>query len=394
MKQPPLSTASDLTLAPHVCLVLPNVYPVLANKGTLKFVGGAELQHSIAAHLWRRMGCKVSVVTLDHGQAESELIDGIRILKAHTPSGGLPILRFVHPRLTGVWAALKRADADIYYQPCAGYLTGVVAEFCHLHKKKSVFAGASDTDFNPAQVRLRYARDRWLYRHGLARVDAIVAQTERQKRLCHEHVGRESLVIPNAYDPPYPPPTSRREYVLWVGGIREVKRPDRFLEIARALPELRFRMIGGPVGSDHAAHAYYEAIKSAASDIANLEFLGFIPYAETEPHFDHASVFVNTSDVEGFPNTFVQAWARGLPTISFFDPALRESGVYCKVSSIAEAVDAVISLSQPSPERDAMSARCREYQHLYHSTDSIRPLYAQLFSSLMNAQTPTARKTT
>jgi glycosyltransferase involved in cell wall biosynthesis len=378
-----------MTTLPHICLVLPNIYPVLANRGGLKFVGGAELRHSIAARLWVRMGYRVSVVCLDHEQPEGEMIDGIRIIKAHTPDGGLPMLRFIYPRLIGMWCALKRADADIYYQPCAGYLTGVVAEFCRKHGKKSIFAGASDTDFTPDKLRIQYARDRWLYLRGLRNVDAITVQTERQRALCLERLGRNADLIPNAYDAPYALPDSRREYVLWVGGIRSVKRPDRFLEIARALPHVRFRMIGGPVGHDDDARVYYERIKAEAAGISNLEFLGFIPYAETEPHFDHASVFVNTSDVEGFPNTFLQAWARGVPTVSFFDPVLREEGIYRQVQRVEGAVEAVASLAKPSSERDALSARCRTYQQQYHSTESILPRYAQLFSRLTGMEATT-----
>lgn len=368
---------------PRLCLVLPNIYPVLANQGGLKFAGGAELRHSIAARLWAGMGYRVSVITLDHGQPEGEIIDGITVLKAHTPNGGLPVLRFLHPRLNGVWRALKRADADIYYQPCAGYLTGVVAAFCRRHGRKSVFAGASDTDFIPDKLRIQYARDRWLYLRGLRNVDAITVQTERQRMLCLERLGHHADLIPNAYDAPYALPESKREYVLWVGGIRPVKRPDRFLEIARALPHIRFRMIGGPVGQDSDAQTYFERIKTEAASIPNLEFLGFVPYADTEPHFDHASVFVNTSDVEGFPNTFLQAWARGIPTVSFFDPVLRENGIYRQVADTREAVEAVAALVKPSPERDALSAACRAYQQRYHSTASIMPLYQQLFARLL-----------
>jgi glycosyltransferase involved in cell wall biosynthesis len=50
----------------------------------------------------------------------------------------------------------------------------------------------------------------------------------------------------------------------------------------------------------------------------NLVWLGRLPFDETLRWFDQAAFFINTSfhDVEGFPNTFIQAWLRGVPVIT------------------------------------------------------------------------------
>lgn len=367
---------------PSVCFVLPNMYAVLSGAPGVKFVGGAELQHSIAAKALARAGYPVSVVCLDHGQPDGEVIDGVRVYKSHRPRGGVPVLRFFYPRLTSTWQAMRRADADIYYQPCAAYLTGVVAAFCRGHDRKAVFAGASDTDFMFDRLRLRSLRDKVMYRWGLRHADAIVVQTFRQQRLCAEGLGREAALIPNGYAQPGVPVANRREYVLWVGSIRQVKRPERFLEIARQLPQIKFRMIGGPIADADDGGAYYEGIKAEAARIPNLEFLGFLPYAETEPHFDHATVFVNTSDVEGFPNTFLQAWARGVPTVSWFDPDLTEVDVFRKVGDIPQSVAAIDRLMADQAEWRGYSARCRDYFRRHHDIETIVRRYAELFDRL------------
>jgi hypothetical protein len=49
-------------------------------------------------------------------------------------------------------------------------------------------------------------------------------------------------------------------------------------------------------------------------------FLGFQPFHTTEEYFNKCKIFINTSEYEGFPNTFLQAWSRGIPVISYFDP--------------------------------------------------------------------------
>ncbi len=48
--------------------------------------------------------------------------------------------------------------------------------------------------------------------------------------------------------------------------------------------------------------------------------LGAVRYADSGALFDRAKIFLNTSSIEGFPNTFLQAWIRGVPVVSFFDP--------------------------------------------------------------------------
>jgi len=47
--------------------------------------------------------------------------------------------------------------------------------------------------------------------------------------------------------------------------------------------------------------------------------MGKLPFEETLKIFDGATLFVNTSksESEGFPNTYIQAWLRGVPVISF-----------------------------------------------------------------------------
>ena len=92
--------------------------------------------------------------------------------------------------------------------------------------------------------------------------------------------------------------------VLWVATIRPLKQAELFLELARSIPEIKFQMIGGSALGEE---QYFTSIKEAACRIPNLDFLGFIPRDRIEPYFAKASILVNASTTEGFPNTFLEA---------------------------------------------------------------------------------------
>ncbi|MYM26305.1 glycosyltransferase, partial [Duganella sp. FT135W] len=310
---------------PHICFVAPILYPVLVNDPATLVVGGAEVQQCFLARALCAAGYRVSVVTGDFGQPDEVMVDGIRVIKIRRSrfNLNLPVLRYLHPRLTSIWAALRRADADIYYQRCAAAASGVVVAFARWHGRRAVFAAASDIDLVPGPANSNKSwRDRQLFGYGLRRADAVLVQNPLQLRLLADWTGRRGTLVPSCYALPAPAPAPEvqppPQVVLWAGMMRVAKRPELVLELAARLPQLQFRMLGGPSlsgGSDDC----YAAIQERARALPNVEFVGFVPYAQADRHFDEAAVFLNTSLIEGFPNTFLQAWARAVPTVSFFD---------------------------------------------------------------------------
>jgi glycosyltransferase involved in cell wall biosynthesis len=299
---------------PHICFVAPAIFPVFSGDRSIELVGGAEVQQSVLARTFARAGYRVSIVTRDFGQPDGIEIDGVRIYRAHSEKGGIPGLRFFYPRATRLWKAMQRADADIYYQSCSGMLTGLVGQFCRSNRRHFVFVAASDADFYRDLPLVRYRRDQWLYRRGIRMADILILQNEAQMKDCQALFARSGTIVPSCHECL---PGSRRDpkgYVLWVANMRRLKRPELFIEIARRLPYLKFRMVGGP--SDR--ELYQEMAKLAAT-LPNIEFCGYVPFSEMHEQFNGARVLVNTSEFEGFPVTFMQAWACGIPVVSFFD---------------------------------------------------------------------------
>lgn len=303
----------------NICFVGFETLAVLSRDHNRHNVGGEQVQHALLARAFARRGHRVSVVCLDYGQPDPLQIDGVTVHKSFKWSDGVPVLRFVHPRLTGIWSALARADADVYYTSCAGMLVGVVAAFARQHGRRTCFRIAHDTDCDPSKLLIPNRRDKWIYEYGLRRMDTILAQSEQQRQALMKNYGCESVVAGMLVEPQQRDlPLAERDIdVLWVNNLRPFKRPDLALELARRLPDLRIHMVGGPqMGHED----LYQQMAQDAQSLPNLVFHGRVPYHDVNALYERARVFVNTSDSEGFPNSYLQAWRRGTPVIAFFDP--------------------------------------------------------------------------
>lgn len=363
-----------------ICLLGIDNLPVLAPEYRTHAIGGESVQQTLLALALHRRGHEVSMVTADYGQPDAEVRDGIRVFRAYRPDAGIPLLRFAHPRWTSLWSALARADAEIYYTSCAGMQLGLLALFCARHARRLVFRCASDADCDPARLLIRYARDRWLYRYGLRRADIILVQSLTQARALARHFGRAGQVAGMLVESPPVAPAPTFD-VLWVANIRRVKRPDRVLALAGQLPEVSLHMVGGPLPQEE---ALYERIRRDARRQPNLTFHGRMPYWDANSMYGRARLFVNTSEVEGFPNAFLQAWIRGVPVVSYVDPddLIRRHGLGAAVRSPTEMRDAIRRLLGEPGLLAATAARCRAYMAREFAEERILAPYLSAFDEL------------
>jgi glycosyltransferase involved in cell wall biosynthesis len=168
--------------------------------------------------------------------------------------------------------------------------------------------------------------------------------------------------------------------VLWVSTLRRWKRPELFVELARRLPGVRFRMVGGP-SAEIGGQDLFDRVKQSAAGLSNLEFVGFVPFAEIDQHFNAARIFVNTSEYEGFPNTFLQAWSRAIPTVSFFDTGSVVEGerVVTLATDLDNMADQVRSLVQHDDSWSRAGRRGRACYEAFHTPDIALEIYERLF---------------
>lgn len=358
----------------RVCLVKYGSLPVLSETHKHAHIGGEEVQHALLAKALQRRGMDVRLVVGDYGQPAEAVYEGVPTIRSFRMGAGLPGLRFVYPRWIKLWQALRRADADVYYLSCAGMELGLAAMFCRLHGRRLVFRVASDSDCDPSRLLVPYARDKWLYEYGLRRSDAIVVQSALQQELLRRHYGLEASLAQMLVEQPAGEAPERDIDVLWVANLRQVKRPDRLLVVARALPQYRFHMAGGPFPGER---ALYDRIAAEAASIPNLSFHGAVPYRDVSRLFDRARLFVNTSELEGFPNTFVQSWVRGIPVAATFDPdgVLAAQGLGASVPDEQALIPAIDALLSDTARYQAAQTAVRRHFEQRHSEQQVLQPY-------------------
>lgn len=366
---------------PKICIVSHNGYGAISG-GNTGFVGGVERQTSLLAHWLADHGHTVSFLTWDEGGPAEEMIDGVRVIKICRKNAGLPGLRFFHPKWTGLNAALRKADADVYYHNCGECVTGQMAMWCRRAGKPLVFSLASDADSDPALPELRSRRERFLYRHGLRRADRRIAQTETQRANLASYFAVDSEVIrmPAPGPETFVVPDPEKRKIVWVGRVCRVKRPDRLVEIAKACPELTFE-VAGPVYEDD----YSTEVAAAASAVANLKMLGAVPREQVSALYRSASLLCSTSEYEGFPNTFLEAWSHGLPVVSTFDPdgVIVRHGLGRVAADAASLAAEIRTLLADRSAYEQASSNARSYYLANHSMEAVMPQFERIFREVV-----------
>lgn len=307
-------------MTPHIAFIAPRIYPVLVPDPRLPFVGGAEVQQSLQVRALREAGWRVSVLTQDHGQPDEVSLEGLTVHRVPPVAGrGWPGLRFFHPRMSDHLRLLRRIDPDGVFVQTASEEVAFAAAYARWHRKAFVFAAASDMDFATGPLPGMPTPQVAAYRWGLRGADAVVVQNTRQQREVARWHPRPAHLIPNGYAEPGARPGAFGGPVLWAATVKPLKRPEHFVALARRFPARRFHLVGGPAPTPEGP-AWFEATQQLASTVPNLALHGHVPFQQVGACFDGASVFINTSDYEGLPNTFLQAWLRGIPTLSFVRP--------------------------------------------------------------------------
>jgi glycosyltransferase involved in cell wall biosynthesis len=327
--------------------------------------GGAERQQWLLARALVANGWMVTVGVrdlLDSGTRSS--IDGVEFVGIGKGQILLAWYRF-----------LKSERPDWWYWRCAYHLWGAAVEIARLTGVRTIFAAAFDTD---VQVRRALVfRPRWwpLYAWGLMRTDRIFLQHGGQLSALPRKWRAKAHIVPSIAGliSTMKPHSERRKYIAWVGMLREPKRPDLLFEIARQVPSIHFVVCGGPT-THRSSSGYGDQVAKRLQALPNVEFLGQVSPEKAQEVIQEAAILLSTSEGEGFPNTFLQAWSSGTPVVSLtIDPDRIISGnrLGAFSQSIERAVRDIANLMNSTNLRDDIALRAREYLGTTHSTEVV-----------------------
>jgi glycosyltransferase involved in cell wall biosynthesis len=129
---------------------------------------------------------------------------------------------------------------------------------------------------------------------------------------------------------------------------------------------------------------------SAIQSVPNIEYLGHVEPEKSLQIIRNAAVFLSTSDSEGFPSTFLEAWASGTPVVSVTvdpDQLLKNKGLGLVSGSVQQAVADISNLIDRSDLREEIGLRARDYVTSRHAPEVVSGMFQQavLFQQQANA---------
>lgn len=355
--------------------------------------GGSEIRAwTLARALARIPGFDVTLIVQGNGSATVGIRDGVTVMTRDFAaparrSGLVSRLRGMMRR--GIRGERETPAADVVCAFGAVLFNAQLAEICRRQRQKFALLLGSDIDVagNLAEVlagrRLDELAPREEARAALLAADLVVAQTVWQARRVEEATGRKAVIVPSPVDlghPLAPESEPRRTEILWVGKTDQIKRPQLALEVARRVPNLRFRIVVNP--SDR--RMWNELATAAPANVALMERFAF---ADADQIYGRALVLLNTSAFEGFPNAFLQAGRHGVPVVSAgVDPDgfLRRTGSGVVAGpDPASLARAIRQLTEDPQEWRRASENIRTYVAGHHDSASCAMALARCLERLV-----------
>ena len=286
--------------------------------------GGAELQVALLSKALALNGHEV--VIIDPYSKESFVTEeGINLINIPNWNKGIRGVRLFYNRIPVLWKILLEQNADFYYVRMREYLHLVPYLAARKTKGKFIIGIACDLDILGILPKLKYeyefnffkfftvflAND-LVFNYLLKKSDYITPQHSGQKFNSNSVKGKIGI-FPNIFDQSHLPVIENpsRDYFIYVGSLTVLKGIKNLYQLVRSIDKKYLIMIvGQPKGR------ISKKIYTQFNEFENVIVKGRLDHKETLRLIANAKALINTSNFEGFPNVFLEAWATGVPVIS------------------------------------------------------------------------------
>lgn len=286
-----------------------------------------------------------------------------------------------------LWHKLKCVDPDVIYQNIGTSYAGVAAMYAKKYQRKMVLHIASDNDiipYNSEGVRLSKAMiqyvEKKMFDYAVHNACRVVAQTHFQKHLISEHYGRMVDAVVHNFQP-WPEETIVKQIspvkIVWIANFKPLKQPDIFIRLSEDISKINVSAEFVMVGQPSSAENWQRQIEQRIDGVRSLCYLGGLPVEEVNALLAESHILVNTSLYEGFSNTFIQAWMRGVPVVSLNsnpDGLLNGMQMGCISGSYEKLYRDVLELIRDNELRAEVGKRAEKYARKFFSMKNVEAI--------------------
>jgi len=353
-------------------IIIPNYHKYLN--------GGSEIQGKYLADCLDKLGYRLHYIFLsDH---EFSYRDRNITIHGIKKKNDLLVKMFGH--IIYYREVLKRIHSikpDIIYSRNITNLALPIIQYCTNKKCQSIVHLASVDDVKKELKVSKKVISNILELMGrikiFSKVDKIIAQAKYQDILLRKNFNRgANLIFPNIH--PKPKNFVKKEKsnlrVVWIANWKKWKQPEVFFELTKKCQDTgaKFIMIGRI-----AEEGWASRLKKQIEENLYIENLGELSIEDVNNELNKASIFVNTSLKEGFPNTYIQAWMRKVPVVSLNvdpDDIIKKYKLGYNSGNFSQLVKDVKKLISDEGLRKIMGNRAQEYALKNHSFNHIEKL--------------------
>lgn len=274
-------------------------------------------------------------------------------------------------------SVLEEVQPDIIYQRAGSAYTGICAWYAQNKNIPMVWHISHDMDVNP-KIGVQKSVFNWLekifIKYGIRHSKNIIAQTNKQAILLEKHYGiKTNHIIKNFHPIPNEHINKVNKIkIVWVANLKPMKQPELFVRLAKELDNIinvQFTMIGR-----NSNKSRYSKLINSINTIKSLNYLGAQSQDQVNNIFLESHLLINTSKLEGFSNTFIQAWMREVPVITITvdpDEIIKKNKIGICAGSYEKLKDIVVDLVRSPEQISQMGKQGKYYAYNNHSMKNI-----------------------